>query len=75
MENKEEILNILSELKWREKAFNEMGGYLYSNILADEINTLMAQLKNQYGVEVKFRQYIPGRAEFINLDELIEKYS
>ena len=71
---KQEIKKLLNELKWRGEAFNQMGGFLYSNILADEMTSILNDLKS-HDVEVSYYQCIPGRIYFSNLDELIKKYA
>lgn len=70
---KQEIKKLLNELKWRGEAFNEVGGFLYSNILADEMTSILNDLKS-HDVEVSYYQHVPGRIHFNNLDELIKKY-
>ena len=65
---------MLTELKKLSEAFNQMGGYLYSTICADEMNGIIIKLREKYQVDVNFSQYRPGRVQFINLDKLIEKY-
>ena len=68
------ILKLLVELKDKGEVFNKMVGSLYSGICADEINKILDELKFKYNVGVSYYQYAPGRIEFGNLDELIEKY-
>lgn len=69
-----EILEKLKKLKVAGEVFNQMVGSLYSNIKADEINDLVNDLEENYGIDVKISQIIPGRADFSYVDRLIEKY-
>ena len=70
---KKEIYDNLVQLKNLSEAFNNMGGYLYSSICADEINEILAKLK-KYGIDVDYYQLMPGRVTFPTLYKLIEKY-
>lgn len=69
-----EILEKLKKLKVAGEVFNQMVGSLYSNIKADEINDLVNDLEENYGIDVKISQIMPGRADFSYVDRLIEKY-
>ena len=69
-----EILEKLKKLKVEGEVFNQMVGSLYSNIKADEINEIIYDLKENYGIETKVWQCIPGRADFSYVDRLIERY-
>ena len=69
------ILEKLVELKRLGKAFNQMGGSLYSGICADEMNQIMNDLKEHYNVEVIWKQPQEGRVTFTNLNILIIEYS
>lgn len=73
MENKNEILKLLYELKSKGEVFNKMVGYLYSSICADEMTELIYKLE-KYNVKVEYYQPYPGRVAFLNMDYLIEKY-
>ena len=73
-EHKEEIYDLLIQLKKLSEAFNQMIGSLYSGICADEMNEILDELKKM-DVKVTYYQYIPGRVRFTNLDKLIEKYN
>lgn len=73
--NKEAISNLLNKLKSLGETFNQMGGYLYSSIIADEMSKINNELYTKYGVDVKFWQPCDGRVCWINLNELIEKYA
>lgn len=73
--NKEAISKLLNELKLKGEIFNQMGGYLYSSIIADEMTKINNELYTKYGVDVKFWQPCDGRVCWINLNELIEKYA
>ena len=69
-----EILEKLKELKKCGEVFNQLTGSLYSGIEADKINDLVNDLEENYGIDVKIRQIIPGRADFSYVDRLIEQY-
>lgn len=69
-----EILEKLKELKKHGEVFNKLTGSLYSNIKADEINDLVNDLKENYGIDTHIYQAIPGRADFSYVDRLIEQY-
>lgn len=69
------VLEKLIELNRLGEVFNKMGGYLYSNICAVEISELLNDLKKHHNVEVDWSQPCMGRIEFINLNDLINKYS
>lgn len=73
-EHKKEIYDLLIQLRKLSEAFNQMVGYLYSNICADEISGLINELKEKYNVTVNYYQYMPGRICYTNLDRLIELY-
>lgn len=68
------ILEKLNKLKSLGEAFNQMTGSLYSGICADEINEILDDLNDNYGVKVNYYQYIPGRVNFTNINKLIEQY-
>lgn len=68
-----EIYGWLTELRGLGETFNKMVGDLYPSICADEMNKLMYKLEHKHKIVVKWRQW--GRhIDFINLNELIEKY-
>lgn len=69
-----EILEKLKKLKQEGEVFNQMVGSLYSNIKADEINAIIYDLKENYGIDTHVWQRIPGRADFSYVDRLIEQY-
>ena len=69
-----EIIEKLKKLKKEGEVFNQMVGSLYSNIKADEINELVNDLKENYGIDPHIYQAIPGRADFSYVDRLIEQY-
>lgn len=73
-EHKTEIYDLLIKLRDLSKAFNNMVGYLYSGICADEINEIIDTLKTKYDVNVNYWQPYAGRVNFTNLQSLIEKY-
>ena len=73
-DRRKEIYDNLIKLKNLSEAFNNMGGYLYSSICADEMNEIIHTLQNKYEVNVEYWQCMPGRVDFTNLDKLIEKY-
>lgn len=73
-EHKEEIYDLLIQLRKLSEAFNLMGGSLYSGICAGEINELIDTLNEKYNVKVNWYQYVPGRVGYTNLDRLIELY-
>lgn len=73
-EIKKKIYELLNELKWKGEAFNQMGGELYSRILADEMTKINNELRYEYGVKVDYWQPRDGRVAWINLDQLIEDY-
>ena len=73
-EEKKSIYSLLTKLKSLGEAFNQMGGDLYSAIIADEMTGVNKMLYTKYGVNVEFVQPVPGRVKWINLDQLIEEY-
>jgi len=73
-DRRKEIYDLLIQLRDLAKAFNNMVGYLYSGICADEINELIDTLKTKYDVKVNYWQPSEGRVSFTNLQSLIEKY-
>ena len=73
-DRKKEIYDLLIKIRDLSEAFNNMGGYLYSSICADEINEIINTLKNKYDVNVNYWQPSDGRVSFTNLQSLIEKY-
>lgn len=68
-----EILEKLKYLKSCGEVFNQMTGSLYSNIKADEINEIIYDLKENYGIDPCVYQKTPGRADFSFVDRLIER--
>ena len=72
---REGILTLLTALQDKGELFNKMGGSLYSALIADEMSAIHNELKDAFGVEVKYTQPCPGRVLWLNLDELIEEYS
>ena len=73
-DRRKEIYDLLIKLRDLSKAFNDMTGYLYSGICADEINEIIETLKTKYDVNVNYWQPYDGRVSFTNLQSLIEKY-
>jgi hypothetical protein len=73
MEN-EEIRVKLKDLKMEGDIFNQQVGSLYSGITADRINNLLTDLKENYGIDVPYRQPCPGRIDLSILDKLIKRY-
>ncbi len=73
-DGRKEIYDLLIKLRDLSEAFNNMTGYLYSGICADEINEIIETLKNKYDVNVNYWQPYDGRVNFTNLQSLIEKY-
>lgn len=69
-----EIYGLLTELKKRGEAFNKMIGDLYPGICADDMNKIMYKLEHKFHINVKWFQPRLRHIEFLNLDELIEKY-
>ena len=69
-----EILEKLKKLKQEGEVFNQMVGSLYSNIKADEINEIIYDRKENYGIDIDIYQWMPGRADFSHIDRLIEQY-
>jgi len=73
-DRRKEIYDLLIKLRDLSKAFNDMTGYLYSSICADEINEIIKTLKTKYDVNVIYWQPCAGMVSFTNLQSLIEKY-
>lgn len=73
-ETKKQIYSLLTELKNQGEVFNQMGGALYSAIIADKMTEINRELYTKYGVKVDYWQPRDGRVAWINLDELINKY-
>ena len=73
-DRRKEIYDLLIQIRELAKAFNNMTGYLYSGICADEINEIIDTLKTKYDVNVDYWQPSAGRVSFTNLQSLIEKY-
>jgi uncharacterized protein YeeX (DUF496 family) len=73
-DTRKEIYDLLIKLRDLSEAFNNMTGYLYSGICADEINEIIETLKTKYDVNVNYWQPSAGRVSFTNLQSLIEKY-
>ena len=69
-----EILEKLKDLKREGDLFNQQVGSLYSGMTADRINNLLTGLKENYGIEVPYRQPCPGRIDLSILDKLIKRY-
>ena len=68
-----EILEKLQKLQSLGVVFNQQVGYLYSSITADEINKVMDDLRENYDIEIKFYQPMPGRIDLSYVDRLIER--
>ena len=69
-----EIYGLLTDLKKRGEVFNKMVGTIYPGICAEDMNKIMYKLEHKFHIDVKWRQPSLHHIEFINLDNLIEKY-
>lgn len=69
-----EIYGLLTELRGLGEAFNKMVGNLYPGICADDMNKIMYKLEHKFHIDVKWFQPSLHHIEFLNLDELVEKY-
>lgn len=72
---REGILTLLTALRDKGEIFNQKDGSLYAALIADEMSAIHNELKDAFGVEVKYTQPCPGRILWLNLDELIAEYS
>ena len=68
------VLESLYNLQKLCDVFNQMGGSLYSEICADEMNKIIRILNETFDIGVNYYQAVPGRVEFTNLKTLIEEY-
>ena len=73
-DRRKEIYGLLIQLRELAKTFNDMTGYLYSGMCADEINEIIETLKTKYDVKVNYWQPSASRVSFTNLQSLIKKY-
>ena len=69
-----EIYGLLTTLRGLGQAFNQMVGNLYPSICADDMNKIMYKLEHKFHINVKWFQPRLRHIEFLNLDELVEKY-
>ena len=68
------VLESLYNLRKLCDVFNQMGGSLYSEICADEMNKIIRILNETFDIGVNYYQDVPGRVKFTNLKTLIEEY-